>query len=259
MKYPFEDVTVLGLIRHPLEENDGDPGSRSYMRLLSLVIFSAYIFCQVHIPIKFFLNKYYVDEAPLLMAILLTITVTVGVFSLYLLCASLIRNITSLYFLRCFRLGYLAIFVKIIPERSKWMVKLRAKLDSARVDLDIAKVDIAGKDLSLGDIVSPSVDVCLVERGVCMYMESLNGAYNGSNIAKLFVTLCKTRVLATDNLAHFYRVLNAQYKEGTWVVQNVIQKSARVLNAQEESERVWQTEIIQNCFPQVNLDELKDK
>ena len=41
MKYPFEDVTVLGLIRHPLEENDGDPGSRSYMRLLSLVIFSA--------------------------------------------------------------------------------------------------------------------------------------------------------------------------------------------------------------------------
>ena len=92
-----------------------------------------------------------------------------------------------------------------------------------------------------------------------MYMEGLNGAYNGSNIAKLFVTLCKTRVLATDNLAHFYRVLNAQYKEGTWVVQNVIQKSARVLNAQEESERVWQTEIMQNCFPQVNLDELKDK
>ena len=87
-------------------------------------------------------------------------------------------------------------------------------------------------------------------------MKSLKGKYNGNNIAKLFLTLCKTKVLATDNLARFCRVMSAQYTDGEWVIPNVIQKSARKLYAKKESERVWEKEIMQKYFPQINLDEL---
>ena len=35
MKYPFENATVWDLIRHPFDEESGDPDGRTYMRLLS--------------------------------------------------------------------------------------------------------------------------------------------------------------------------------------------------------------------------------
>ena len=42
MKYPFENTTVWDLIRHPFDEESGDPDGRTYMRLLSNIFFPIY-------------------------------------------------------------------------------------------------------------------------------------------------------------------------------------------------------------------------
>ena len=52
MKYPFENTTVWDLIRHPFDEESGDPGSRTFMRLLSNIFFPIYVFLQVWVPIQ---------------------------------------------------------------------------------------------------------------------------------------------------------------------------------------------------------------
>ena len=111
MRYPLENVKALELVRHPFEENDGDPGSRSYMRLLSLIIFAVYLFVQTFVPINYFLTQYYEQEVPLLMATLFSVVIFVALFSGYLITAALVRYVTSLYFLKYIRVNILLLIV----------------------------------------------------------------------------------------------------------------------------------------------------
>lgn len=297
MKYPFENATVWDLIRHPFDEESGDPGGRTFMRLLSNIFFPIYVFLQLYVPIQLAMDicldlgptgskiehveqvglpaESAVDQAELLVEqneltgqrkdpVWLTVMymffvwiwLVVGFWAIWVILSVFVRFGTSTYFHKLLIVGFYGALYLCTKKGSPNNIKWNERLDAAMTNLDIVKTEMSGMELSLVDIINPSMDIDLVESGISSYMKSLKGKYNGNNIAKLFLTLCKTKVLATDNLAHFCRVMSAQYTDGEWVIPNVIQKSARKLFAKKESERVWEKEIMQKYFPQINLDEL---
>jgi hypothetical protein len=184
------------------------------------------------------------------------IWLVVGFWAIWVILSVFVRFGTSTYFHKLLIAFFYAVLCLCTKKGTPPNIKWTERLDEAITNIDIVKAEMAGKELSLADIINPSMDVDLVESSISSYMKSLNGKYNGNNIAKLFVTLCKTKVLATDTLAHFYRVMSSQYTDGKWVTPNVVQKYARELNALEDSKRGWQKEIMQKYFPQINLDEL---
>ena len=297
MKYPFENATVWDLIRHPFDEESGDPGGRTFMRLLSNIFFPIYVFLQLYVPIQLAMDicldlgptgpkiehveqvgppaESAVDQAELLVEqneltsqrkdpVWLTVMymffvwiwLVVGFWAIWVILSVFVRFGTSTYFHKLLIVGFYGALCLCTKKGSPNNIKWNERLDEAMLNLEFVKTEMAGKELSLADIINPSLDVELAEKSISSYMKSLKGKYNGNNIAKLFLTLCKTKVLATDNLARFCRVMSAQYTDGEWVIPNVIQKSARKLYAKKESERVWEKEIMQKYFPQINLDEL---
>ena len=298
MKYPFENATVWDLIRHPFDEDSGDPGGRTFMRVLSNIFFPIYVFLQVYVPFQVtmdicldygqtmpnveqieqveqhaesqaYQSELMVEqlgsigqqEDPMWLTVMVVfkvwLCIFVGFWAIWVILSVFVRFGTSTYFHKLLIAFFYAVLCLCTKKGTPQNIKWTERLDEAITNIDIVKAEMAGKELSLADIINPSMDVDLVESSISSYMKSLNGKYNGDNIAKLFVTLCKNRMLATDTLAHFYRALSAQYTDGTWVVQNVVQKAARTLNAQDESEIVWQKEIMQKYFPQIKLDETK--
>ena len=298
MKYPFENTTVWDLIRHPFDEESGDPGNRTFMRVLSNIFFPIYVFLQVYVPFQVTMDvcldsgqtvpnveqieqveqhaesqAYQSDlmveqlgsigqqEDPMWLTVIVMfkvwLCIFVGFWAIWVILSVFVRFGTSTYFHKLLIAFFYAVLCLCTKKGTPQNIKWTERLDEAITNIDIVKAEMAGKELSLADIINPSMDVDLVESSISSYMKSLNGKYNGNNIAKLFVTLCKTKVLATDTLAHFYRVMNSQYTDGKWVIPNVVQKYARELNALEDSKRGWQKEIMQKYFPQINLDELK--
>ena len=253
MKYPLENDNIWSLVRHPFEENDGDPGSRSYMRLLSLVIFAVYLIVQTYVPINFFLTQYYEQEAPLLMAILFSVMIFVALFSGYLVTASLVRYFTSLYFLKYIRVNILLFIVLCTKKNSRNKEKLQEKLDAAMVELGIVKAQASGKELSLEDIANPAVDYDAIDSGVRSYMEDNKGKYTGKNIATLFLFLTDKKLILSDNLAHFYRVLNASYPDSSWVSDNAVLKSVNSLAGGEKLAEL-EKGIAKNYFSQIQID-----
>lgn len=276
MKYPFENTTVWDLIRHPFDEDSGDPGGRTFMRVLSNIFFPIYVFLQVWVPIQFTMHVYESADSvvpqveqieqvgqqlvPIWQTVIAVLIVwllaLVGFWTFWVILSVFVRFGTSTYFHKLLIAFFYAVLCLCTKKGTPQNIKWTERLDEAITNIDIVKAEMAGKELSLADIINPSMDVDLVESSISSYMKSLNGKYNGNNIAKLFVTLCKTKVLATDTLAHFYRVMSSQYTDGKWVTPNVVQKYARELNALEDSKRGWQKEIMQKYFPQINLDEL---
>ena len=298
MKYPFENTTVWDLIRHPFDEESGDPGNRTFMRVLSNIFFPIYVFLQVYVPFQVTMDvcldsgqtvpnveqieqveqhaesqAYQSDlmveqlgsigqqEDPMWLTVIVMfkvwLCIFVGFWAIWVILSVFVRFGTSTYFHKLLIAFFYAVLCLCTKKGTPQNIKWTERLDEAITNIDIVKAEMAGKELSLADIINPSMDVDLVESSISSYMKSLNGKYNGNNIAKLFVTLCKTKVLATDTLAHFYRVMSSQYTDGKWVTPNVVQKYARELNALEDSKRGWQKEIMQKYFPQINLDELK--
>ena len=297
MKYPFENTTVWDLIRHPFDEDSGDPGGRTFMRVLSNIFFPIYVFLQVYVPFQVtmdicldygqtmpnveqieqveqhaesqaYQSELMVErlgsigqqEDPMWLTVMVVfkvwLSIFVGFWAIWVILSVFVRFGTSTYFHKLLIAFFYAVLCLCTKKGTPQNIKWTERLDEAITNIDIVKAEMAGKELSLADIINPSMDVDLVESSISSYMKSLNGKYNGNNIAKLFVTLCKTKVLATDTLAHFYRVMSSQYTDGKWVIPNVVQKYARELNALEDSKRGWQKEIMQKYFPQINLDEL---
>lgn len=297
MKYPLENVSVWDLIRHPFDEESGDPGGRTFMRLLSNIFFPIYVFLQLYVPIQLAMDicldlgptgpkiehveqvgppaESAVDQAELLVEqneltgqrkdpVWLTVMymffvwiwLVVGFWTIWVILSSFVRFFTSTYFHKLLIVGFYGALCLCTKKGTPGNIKWNERLDAAMTNLDIVKTEMSGMELSLVDIINPSMDIDLVESGISSYMKSLKGKYDSNNISKLFVTLCKTKVLATDTLAHFYRVMSALYTDGKWVTQNVIQKYAREFSAQSDSQREWQNEIMQKHFPQINLDEL---
>ena len=297
MKYPFENTTVWDLIRHPFDEDSGDPGGRTFMRVLSNIFFPIYVFLQVYVPFQVtmdicldygqtmpnveqieqveqhaesqaYQSELMVEqlgsigqqEDPMWLTVIVMfkvwLCIFVGFWAIWVILSVFVRFGTSTYFHKLLIAFFYAVLCLCTKKGTPQNIKWTERLDEAITNIDIVKAEMAGKELSLADIINPSMDVDLVESSISSYMKSLNGKYNGNNIAKLFVTLCKTKVLATDTLAHFYRVMSSQYTDGKWVIPNVVQKYARELNALEDSKRGWQKEIMQKYFPQINLDEL---
>ena len=297
MKYPFENTTVWDLIRHPFDEDSGDPGGRTFMRVLSNIFFPIYVFLQVYVPFQVtmdicldygqtmpnveqieqveqhaesqaYQSELMVEqlgsigqqEDPMWLTVMVVfkvwLCIFVGFWAIWVILSVFVRFGTSTYFHKLLIAFFYAVLCLCTKKGTPQNIKWTERLDEAITNIDIVKAEMAGKELSLADIINPSMDVDLVESSISSYMKSLNGKYNGNNIAKLFVTLCKTKVLATDTLAHFYRVMCSQYTDGKWVIPNVVQKYARELNALEDSKRGWQKEIMQKYFPQINLDEL---
>ena len=297
MKYPFENTTVWDLIRHPFDEESGDPGSRTFMRLLSNIFFPIYVFLQVYVPFQVtmdvcldsgqtvpnveqieqveqhaesqaYQSELMVErlgsigqqEDPMWLTVMVVfkvwLSIFVGFWAIWVILSVFVRYFTSTYFHRQLIVGFYGALYLCTKKGSPNNIKWNERLDEAMLNLEFVKTEMAGKELSLADIINPSLDVELAEKSISSYMKSLKGKYKGNNMAKLFLTLCKTKVLATDNLACFCRVMSAQYTDGECVIPNVIQKSARKLFAKKESERVWEKEIMQKYFPQINLDEL---
>ncbi len=86
MKYPFEKVSILELMRHPFDEETGDVHTRMSIRVLSLIFFPFYVVMQVIIPLYFFSTFYNDKEWSLALAIVGGEVTALVVWAGYIVC-----------------------------------------------------------------------------------------------------------------------------------------------------------------------------
>ena len=294
MKYPFENTTVWDLIRHPFDEESGDPDGRTYMRLLSNIFFPIYVFLQVWVPIQVTMdicldsghpvpNVEQVElvgqdtepsaelselmeermksteqkEDPIFLTIMVAFSVwlclLVGFWTLWVILSVFVRYATSTYFHKQLIVIFWSVIYVCTKKTSSKREKRQEKLDAAMVELGIVKVETSGKVLSLEDIANPAMDFDAIDSGVRSYMEDNKGKYTGKNIATLFLFLTDKKLILSDNLAHFYRVLNASYPDSSWVSDNAVLKSVNSLAGGEKLAEL-EKGIAKNYFSQIQID-----
>ena len=274
MKYPFENTTVWDLIRHPFDEDSGDPGSRTFMRVLSNIFFPIYVFLQLWVPIQFTMHVYesadrvvpQVEQieqvgqqlVPIWQTVIAVLIVwllaLVGFWAIWVILSVFVRFGTSTYFHKLLIAFFYAVLClctkKGSPNNNKW----NELLDKAMINLDMANAECDGKALLLPDIVDASCDLDKVNLGIKSYMEDLKGDFSGPNIARLFLALYNEKIILSDTVATFYRVLKMQYPEGNWVIENTVQRAAKKLNSKESAELSLQENIIKKYFSQITTN-----
>ena len=274
MKYPFENTTVWDLIRHPFDEDSGDPGGRTFMRVLSSIFFPIYVFLQVWVPIQFTMHVYESADSvvpqveqieqvgqqlvPIWQTVIAVLIVwllaLVGFWAIWVILSVFVRFGTSTYFHKLLIAFFYAVLClctkKGSPNNNKW----NELLDKAMINLDMANAECDGKALLLPDIVDASCDLDKVNLGIKSYMEDLKGDFSGPNIARLFLALYNEKIILSDTVATFYRVLKMQYPEGNWVIENTVQRAAKKLNSKESAELSLQENIIKKYFSQITTN-----
>lgn len=274
MKYPFENTTVWDLIRHPFDEDSGDAGGRTCMRLLSSIFFPIYVFLQLWVPIQFTMHVYESADSvvpqveqieqvgqqlvPIWQTVIAVLIVwllaLVGFWAIWVILSVFVRFGTSTYFHKLLIAFFYAVLClctkKGSPNNNKW----NELLDKAMINLDMANAECDGKALLLPDIVDASCDLDKVNLGIKSYMEDLKGDFSGPNIARLFLALYNEKIILSDTVATFYRVLKMQYPEGNWVIENTVQRAAKKLNSKESAELSLQENIIKKYFSQITTN-----
>ena len=294
MKYPFENTTVWDLIRHPFDEESGDPGSRTFMRLLSNIFFPIYVFLQVWVPIQVAsdicldsghpvpkveqveLVEQHTEpsaelpeqmvkqkelteqkEDPILLTVMAAFSVwlclLVGFWALWVILSVVVRFATSTYCHKQLIVMFWTALCVCTKKTSSKREKRQEKLDAAMVELGIVKAATDGKELSLEDIANPAMDFDAIDDGIRSYMEDHKGKYTGKNIATLFLFLTDKKLILSDNLAHFYRVLNASYPDSSWVSDNAVLKSVNSLAGGEKLAEL-EKGIAKKYFSQIQTD-----
>ena len=254
MKYPLEKATIWNVMRHPFDENTGDKDNCELMRLLSLIIFPLYVFAQVSVPVRYFLEAHYEEEAPMLMATLFAICLAVLVWGVYLVIAALTRFTTSVYFARLVQLNFWQILLLCTKKDSKKREMREKKLDEAWIRLEVMKAHENGETLALDDVISASCEAKDINAGIDSYMADLDGSFGGNEVARLFLVLYNNKLILSDNVAQFYRSLKGKYNEGEWVSENTVQRAVRKLNVREGAEAEQQKQVFNKYFSQIKTD-----
>ncbi len=294
MKYPFENTTVWDLIRHPFDEESGDPDGRTYMRLLSNIFFPIYVFLQVWVPIQVATNicldsghpvpnveqveqveqhtetsaelsEQMVEqkepteqkEDPIFLTVMISFSVwlclLVGFWTLWVILSVFVRYATSTYFHKQLIVIFWIVLCVCTKKTSSKREKRQEKLDAAMVELGIVKAATDGKELSLEDIANPAMDFDAIDEGVRSYMEDNKGKYSGKTIAVLFLFLTEKKMILSDNLALFCRILNSCYPDDSWISDNAVLKAVNRLAGGEKLVEL-QKGIAQKYFPQIQTD-----
>lgn len=294
MKYPFENTTVWNLIRHPFDEESGDPDGRTYMRLLSNIFFPIYVFLQVWVPIQVATNicldsghpvpnveqveqveqhtetsaelsEQMVEqkepteqkEDPIFLTVMISFSVwlclLVGFWTLWVILSVFVRYATSTYFHKQLIVIFWIVLCVCTKKTSSKREKRQEKLDAAMVELGIVKAATDGKELSLEDIANPAMDFDAIDEGVRSYMEDNKGKYSGKTIAVLFLFLTEKKMILSDNLALFCRILNSCYPDDSWISDNAVLKAVNRLAGGEKLVEL-QKGIAQKYFPQIQTD-----
>lgn len=295
MKYPFENTTVWDLIRHPFDEDSGDPGGRTFMRVLSNIFFPIYVFLQVYVPFQVtmdicldsgqtmpnveqieqveqhaesqaYQSELMVErlgsigqqEDPMWLTVMVVfkvwLSIFVGFWAIGVILSVFVRYFTSTYFHRQLIVGFCGAICLCTKKGSPNNIKWNERLDKAMINLDMANAECDGKALLLTDIVDASCDLDKVNLGIKSYMEDLKGDFSGPNIARLFLALYNEKIILSDTVATFYRVLKMQYPEGNWVIENTVQRAAKKLNSKESAELSLQENIIKKYFSQITTN-----
>lgn len=294
MKYPFENTTVWDLIRHPFDEDSGDPDGRTYMRLLSNIFFPIYVFLQVWVPIQVTtdicldsgypvpnveqvelleqhtessaeLSEQMVQpkeptaqkEDPILLTVMAVLSVwlclLVGFWALWVILSVVVRYATSTYFHKQLIVMFWIVLCVCTKKTSSKREKRQEKLDAAMVELGIVKAATDGKELSLEDIANPAMDFDAIDDGVRSYMEDHKGKYTGKTIAVLFLFLTEKKMILSDNLSLFYRILKSCYPDGSWKGDSAVVKAGNRLAGEEKLVEL-QKGIAKKYFSQIQVD-----
>ena len=294
MKYPLENATVWGLIRHPFDEESGDRDSRTFMRLLSNVFFPIYVFLQLWVPIQFTMYVYETagqkepateqveqvkqsaelpmehaellvepkepdgqHEEPMWLSIMGVLICwllgVVGFWSLWVIMMVFVRYLTSIYFNRRLIVLFYTVLCICSKKGSPNNIKWNERLDEAMLNLDIVRAEITGKKLSLEEIANPAMDFDAIDDGVRSYMEDHKGKYSGQTIAVLFLFLTAKKMILSDNLAHFYRILKSCYPDYSWKSDNAVLKSVNNMAGGDKLAEL-QKGIAKKYFSQIQTD-----
>lgn len=294
MKYPLENATVWGLIRHPFDEESGDRDSRTFMRLLSNVFFPIYVFLQLWVPIQFTMYVYETagqkepateqveqvkqsaelpmehaellvepkepdgqHEEPMWLSIMGVLICwllgVVGFWSLWVIMMVFVRYFTSIYFNRRLIVLFYTVLCICSKKGSPNNIKWNERLDEAMLNLDIVRAEITGKKLSLEEIANPAMDFDAIDDGVRSYMEDHKGKYSGQTIAVLFLFLTAKKMILSDNLAHFYRILKSCYPDDSWKSDNAVLKSVNNIAGRDKLAEL-QKGIAKKYFSQIQTD-----
>ena len=294
MKYPFENTTVWDLIRHPFDEDSGDPDGRTYMRLLSNIFFPIYVFLQVWVPIQVTtdicldsgypvpnveqvelleqhtessaeLSEQMVQpkeptaqkEDPILLTVMAVLSVwlclLVGFWALWVILSVVVRYATSTYFHKQLIVMFWIVLCVCTKKTSSKREKRQEKLDAAMVELGIVNAATDGKELSLEDIANPAMDFDAIDDGVRSYMEDHKGKYTGKTIAVLFLFLTEKKMILSDILSLFYRILKSCYPDGSWTGDSAVVKAGNRLAGEEKLVEV-QKGIAKKYVSQIQVD-----
>ena len=253
MKYPFEKFSIWNLMRHPFDEETGDVHTRMSMRILSLIIFPFYVVMQVIMPLYYFPDFYYDKNLPLALAIILCVVVALMVWFAYMVIAIITRFFTSLYCARLIRAVFGQVVLWLTKKESPKWVERKQRLDSIWDSLEITNAHSVGKELSLHAIINPSMDVYLVESCISSYMEDHKGKYTGKNIATLFLFLTEKKMILSDNLSLFYRILKSRYPDASWKGDSAVIKASNSLVGKEILVEL-QKGIAKKYFSQIQVD-----
>lgn len=294
MKYPLENATVWGLIRHPFDEESGDPDGRTFMRVLSNIFFPIYVFLQLWVPIQFTLNvcldsgqtepnveqveqveqhaepsvgqaEPHVEqmipigqqEEPMWLTVMGVLTCwllsCVGFWTLWVILSVFVRYATSTYFHKQLIVIFWSVIYVCTKKTSSKREKRQEKLDAAMVELGIVKAATDGKELSLEDIANPAMDFDAIDDGVRSYMEDHKGKYTGQTIAVLFLFLTEKKMILSDNLSLFYRILNSCYPDDSWKSDNAVLKAVNRLVGKEKLVEL-QKGVARKHFSQIKVD-----
>lgn len=294
MKYPFENTTVWDLIRHPFDEESGDPGSRTFMRLLSNIFFPIYVFLQVWVPIQVasdicldsghpvpkveqvelveqhtepsaelpeqMVNQKELTEQkedPILLTVMAAFSVwlclLVGFWALWVILSVVVRFATSTYCHKQLIVMFWTALCVCTKKTSSKREMRQEKLDAAMVELGIVKAATDGKELSLEDIANPAMDFDAIDDGIRSYMEDHKGKYTGKNIATLFLFLTEKKMILSDNLSLFYRILKSCYPDASWKGDSAVMKACNLLVGKEKLVEL-QKGIAKKYFSQIQVD-----
>ena len=84
-------------------------------------------------------------------------------------------------------------------------------------------------------------------------MEDHKGKYTGQTIAVLFLFLTEKKMIISDNLSIFYRILNSCYQDGSWKSDNAVLKAVNRLVGKEKLVEL-QKGVARKYFSQIKVD-----
>ena len=181
------------------------------------------------------------------------IWLVVGFWTIWVILSSFVRFFTSTYFHKLLIVGFYGALYLCTKKGTPGNIKWNERLDVAMIELGMVKAVTGGKELSLEDIANPAMDFDAIDDGVRAYMEDHKGNYCGNTIAVLFLFLTAKKMILSDNLALFYRILNSCYPDDSWKSDNAVLKAVNRLAGKEKLAEL-QKGIDQKYFSQIQTD-----